>query len=592
MRTCRVIIKNLRLVDKTTLTPILDANGNIITKPNVPTDPDYVPPYFDNERCGETSPVTTTTPNPCNNFITGISIECGNALVNTVRVQFKDSVQDLMVVETRKNNTTVDQQTVEVVGGNAYFSLSKSITGDVIFYITKGTCSDIKAFLITCTQITTTQAPPITTTLVPPVTTTLSPPTTTQPPVPTTTQPVIVAQFQLEAVDCQTVVVTTTAAPTTTQAPTTTLPPTTTVAPTTTTNTCNASFLFNVGATCDSFNAYTVQITVNTGSPSNLQYGHSKTNNAATVTNWNSSMFLGIIGDGTPTYIFARYGAGQSCVQLIRTENRNCAAPVTTTQAPVPTTTVNTVTTTQAPTTTSASCQGTISINSFSEIDANHVLVNLTYFNVSSGFFKVYDVSGGTPVFKATGQLLQSAPGTFNEVLNIPSYNIPVGVLHGFTTFGPNCTEGNPLDKTFTRPSVTTTPAAPTTTPAPVTTTLPPAPTTTVCSRPATSAYSALSGETYPIRFANLTELTTYLTGNSDNHKASWGETRHWEGLNVGDDVYYWPADTGLCSRADDGWYYMYNPPTIGGSWPYTFGGYAYRIAAGVIAEKQLMTAP
>lgn len=458
MFTGKKIYQRLQQVYKSTGQPVY-VDGLPVIKPNVNSDPDYIPPVLDLINCSNTpppvDPTTTTTTTSSTSTTTAIPVNCDDILYNYGsdcnysdlynRIEFRVGLPvDYVTVEVRYNKQLVDIfENLEVVGERVYFNLAKNVTGFVEFTISSGNCSRTFIGNIFCTTTTSTTSTSTSTT-----TTTTTTSTTTSS--------------------------TTTSTSSTTSSSTTSSSTTTTTSTSSTTiSQCTATFVIQSTTPCAEDNSGTYAVLLEQsggGVVTNIQYGASEINNVLTVTNWQNSGFLILDGDGITKYIFVRYGTSQQCRQLIAPTTVNCTgttststtstsstssttsgSPTTTTSST--TTTVFTPTTTTTSTTTSSSttlgCAGSATINSVTVPTNVQILANITT-ALSNINWKV-KLSGST--LAGNAQAVTSNPQT----INLSSITLTDGVTYQLFIFGDNCLDGTGFDFVWNNVTTTTT---------------------------------------------------------------------------------------------------------------------------------------
>ena len=165
-------------------------NGNIVTKPNVEGDPDYIAPFYDNSLCPDntpttTKPITTTTQlvtttstttnqQSCNFTINNVTIDTSNSNYNVLEIDtYSYLFGNYVDAEITQNGNVITQSNdlVYIQNNPLWINIPKSVTGTVSIKLGKGNCFDIYLYYIP--EVTTTSTTNSPTTSI----TTLSPTT-------------------------------------------------------------------------------------------------------------------------------------------------------------------------------------------------------------------------------------------------------------------------------------------------------------------------------------------------------------------------------------------------------------------------------
>lgn len=193
--------------------PVLDSHGNTITKLNVISDPDYIPPVYDPEKCpngdntstttttqqGNTSTSTTTTTQQgteCDIQVIGVVVDYSNPSYNTLEIDlyafnYPFAFVDVTVILGGETQT-FDNLTY-ISGNPVWINIDKSLVGNGMVSVGNGTCLDTYDITIDNNGTTTTG----TTTTNGSTSTTQQGTTTTQQTT-TTTPPVVAFIYSIE----------------------------------------------------------------------------------------------------------------------------------------------------------------------------------------------------------------------------------------------------------------------------------------------------------------------------------------------------------------------------------------------------------
>lgn len=395
-----------------------------VIKNNVIGDPDYIAPIWAPEECRDattnpqqttstsssTSTSTTQLPPPidCNTLVIQYGYDCSSPTLNTVTFILGAAGVNVnsINVEVHLNNNIIDvKENVPVIGGKASFTVPKSALGDVIFVVRGNACKQEFPAFLDCPASTTTSTTSTTTT-----TTTTSTTTTTT----TTTSTTSTSTTSTS---------TTSTTTTSTSTSTTSTSSTTSSTSTTTQTTCTATWGFDQITPCGTDGLYAVMIGQTGGTAANIQYGVSNTNNPNTVSNWQSSNFIILEGDGLNKYVFVRYNT-PNCTQLVGVANRNCTG----------------VTSSTSTTTSSGGCPGTVGIDVVIPNSNSQLSFDLSPTSIS-GLLN-YKVKIGNNTLEV---------GTFTKgnnpnIINLASILLGEGITYQLYVFANNCGDGTGKD--------------------------------------------------------------------------------------------------------------------------------------------------
>lgn len=448
-----VTYQRLLKVYKGTTNPVLDSNGLPVIKNNSVGDPDYIPPKIDLNLCGTpitqttntsstSSSTNTTTVAPpvvdCNDLVSDVySVDCSSILYNVITFNIGTNAQ-YVTIEIHQNNNIVDiKENLLVVGGQVTFQLPKSNTGILTFVAYSINCRKEFSAAISCPTTTTSTTSTSTsstssTTSTSDTTSTTSTSSTSSST--STTTSLCTGSVTIGTVSGVTIAFTTT---TTTTTGTTTTTNTSTSSSTSTTTLavgCNGTFTINPPSPCGGGTYSVIVNKTSSGSLDNLEYGYSSTNSGGSVSNWQSSPFLIVTGDGLTKYIYVRYGATQECVQFVSSTIQDCSGTTSTTY----TTSSSTSTTTQG----GNICDGkNVVINSLSIIDANHLNVILSTTGITFFRWRLYD--NGFLVDQSTTNIGTNPYNIFN------TFTMVIGREYVFYAFPEGCSEGSPFTFTY-----------------------------------------------------------------------------------------------------------------------------------------------
>lgn len=127
--TGKVIYRSLVLCNADNFQPILDINGQIITKPNVPEDIDYFPTEFNEIKC----PLPEIPQEPdCPFSIIGTSLDSFNPTYNTIILGISSNTINKIGVEVLKEgNIIYTIVNLEKNGDYFHIRLNKQIVGNI-----------------------------------------------------------------------------------------------------------------------------------------------------------------------------------------------------------------------------------------------------------------------------------------------------------------------------------------------------------------------------------------------------------------------------------------------------------------------------
>lgn len=155
--------------------PVLDSHGNTITKLNVISDPDYIPPVYDPSKCpnGDTTSTTTTTQQSntssttsttqqgveCDIQVTNVTIDYSNPSYNTLEIDlyafnYPFGFVDVTVMIAGQE---ISFDNLSYISGNpVWVNIDKNLVGNGIVSVGNVTCLDNYDILIDNNSTTTT----------------------------------------------------------------------------------------------------------------------------------------------------------------------------------------------------------------------------------------------------------------------------------------------------------------------------------------------------------------------------------------------------------------------------------------------------
>lgn len=457
MFTGKVTYQRLLKVYKGTTNPVLDSNGSPVIKNNSVDDPDYISPRIDLVLCGNPTTQTTNTSSTssstntttiippvvnCNDLVSdNYSVDCSSILYNTVT--FNIGTNALYVtIEIHQNNNIVDiKENLLVIGGQVTFQLPKANTGVLTFVVYSLICRKEFNAAISCpTTTTSTTSTSTSSTSSTTSTSNTTTGTSTSTSSSTSSSTGTTTSLCQGTINIGTITGVTIAISTTTTSTTNTTTQTTNTSTSSSTSSttqpvgCNGTFTINSPSPCGSGTFSVIVNKTSSGTLANLVYGYSNTNDPSTVTNWQSSNFLIVTGDGLTKYIFVKYGASSECQQFVSSVVKDCSGSSTTTN----TTTSSTSTTTLG----GNVCDGkNVIINSLTKVDANHLSVILTTVGITFFRWRLYD--DGFLVDQSTTNVASNPYNIFN------TFTMIVGRQYVFYAFPEGCGEGIPYTFTY-----------------------------------------------------------------------------------------------------------------------------------------------